>query len=210
MATGSFVQVTSGVGPKLGTGPLYTENSNVVQDEKVILGEQYLASYLATPAFTAGAVTTGTASSHLFQIMSGASLKVRIRRIEIHQVAAATAAVNQQFLLYRLSTAGTGGTVATPAPLDPADAASGATAMALPTVKGTEGTGILTAYGYLIQTIGASTIMPEPIVVWDFDRPRSKPLIIAAGAANGIAIKNGAAAAGATVQINVWLDEMAF
>jgi hypothetical protein len=60
------------------------------------------------------------------------------------------------------------------------------------------------------RPLGASPSSTNPILVWDFDRPRSKPLIIAAGATNGIAVKNLNAIAAATVFINVWLDESNF
>ena len=63
---------------------------------------------------------------------------------------------------------------------------------------------------YMMQTVGASAQLNEPILVWDFDRPRSKPLIIAAGTTNGIAIKNVTAVAAGTVYFNVWLDETSF
>ena len=83
--------------------------------------------------------------------------------------------------------------------------------MSLPTVKGTEGVAIGRANPYLIQTMSATVGPPTaPLVVWDFDRPRSKPLIIAAGAANGIAVKNVTAVAGASITGTVWFDESNF
>jgi hypothetical protein len=94
--------------------------------------------------------------------------------------------------------------------MDPAEAASGATAMTLPTVKGTEGVNVALAAPYMIQTLGASTPFANPIVTWDFDRMRTKPPIIAAGVANGFAIKNVTAIAAATVTVMVWIDETNF
>jgi hypothetical protein len=209
MAQGSFIQVNSGTGPKLGTGPTYTENSSVNQDEKVILGEQYLAGYIANPN-TVGAILTATANSHIFQIMAGSAFKVRIRRIEMYQMAMATTAATMELRLHRLSSAGTGGSAHPPTVLNPADSASGATCMTLPTVKGTETTIVAWASPYMMQTVGASAQLSQPTVVWDFDRLRSGPLIIAAGVANGIAIKNITAIAAATMFFNVWFDESAF
>jgi hypothetical protein len=143
--------------------------------------------------------------------MAGASLKVRVRRIEIHQYQAATAAAIMITQLYRLTTAGTGGTVITTQPLDTTDPAAGATAMTLPTVKGTEATNPTAWAGPIMwQTIGASSSFPTPAVVWDFDRPRTKPLILQAGATIGIAIKNVTAIAAGGVVIMVWLDESNF
>lgn len=205
MATGSFIGVTPGAGAKLATGATYTENANVVQDEKVIFGEQYVGSYvLGTTTITPAAL------GHALQMMAGASLKVRVRRIEVHQSAAATAAAIMELAIIRLTSAGTGGTVQGTSNLDTTDGGSGATAMTLPTVKGAEGALIWWGEAYLIQTVGASTPFVNPIFVVDFDRPRSKPLIIPAGTANGFCVRSTAAHAGATVRINVIFDETSF
>ena len=200
-----FINVTEGSGKKAHTWQR-TIGANTVEDEYTLLGENALASYIVQ----SGQASLATASAHLLQIMAGASLKVRIRRIEIWQQAAITAGTLFDYQLYRLSTAGTGGTAVTPAPLDTTDSASGCTAMVIPTAKGTETTLLARVWPYMIQTLGASTYTGNPIVVWDFDRPRSKPLIIAAGTTNGIAIKNGSSSAAGAVMITVWLDESSF
>ena len=203
----SIVQVTEGSGKKLQTFQR-TIGANSVEDEVVLQGENYLASYIVA---TIGAPSsTATANSHLLQIMAGASLKVRIRRIEMHQSAMATAAALMQVSLYRLTTAGTGGTAHGVGALDSTDAAAGLSPMTLPTVKGTENVLLGNATPYMMQTLGASTPLANPVLVWDFDRPRSKPLIIAAGAANGIAVKNLTAVAAGTVFFMVWADESNF
>ena len=200
----SLVQVTEGSGKKLHTFQR-TIGANSIEDEVTLLGENYLASYTVVAAASAA-----TGLSHVCQIMAGATLKVRIRRVEVWQTAALTTGVITNFQLFRLTTAGTGGGAVTPNPLDTTDAASGATAMTLPTAKGVEGANIAAGYGYAIQTIGAATYTNPLLAAWDFDRPRSKPLIIPAGAANGIAVKNNAAYAGLTVVTMVWLDESNF
>ena len=61
-----------------------------------------------------------------------------------------------------------------------------------------------------MQTTGASAQLNNPIAVWDFDRPRSKPLILQAGITNGVAVKNIDAIANATVTVMVWIDETSF
>lgn len=200
----TFVNVTEGTGKKL-HGWDRTIGANTVQDEFVALGEPPYASYVYSSA-----VSTATANSHLAQIMAGASLVVRIRRIEIIQSTLATTVTLMDTRLIRLTTAGTGGTGVTPAKLDNADAASGAAGMTLPTVKGTEGTTVAFHSPSMLQTLGASTVPFAPIAVWDFDRPRTKPLIIPAGTANGICVKNVTAVAGGGVIITVWFDETAF
>lgn len=201
----SVISVTEGAGKKLRTWNR-TVGANSVEEEYVLLGEPGVSSYLT---FTNGA-STAVANTHLAQLMAGAGLNVRVRRIEVHQAAAATAAVLADIRVIRLTTAGSGGTAMLRNPLNPAASAAGATAQSVPTAKGTEGSHIAIARPYLIQTIGASTPFTNPIVVWDFDRLRAEPLIIAAGSTNGICVSNQAAYAGATVSIMVWFDETSF
>jgi hypothetical protein len=82
--------------------------------------------------------------------------------------------------------------------------------MTLPTVKGTEGAALWSGSVYMMQTIGASAQLQNPILDLDFDRPRSKPIIIPAGTANGICIKWVTAIAAGTVFANVLIDESNF
>lgn len=200
-----IVQVTEGAGKKLHTFER-TIGANAVQDEVVLHGEPYLASYVAI----GGSVSVATANSHPLQLMAGSSLNVRVRRIRVWQTGLATTANIYNCELRRLTTAGTGGTVITPNPLDTGDAASGATAMTLPTVKGTEGVLLGWATSYWVQTISASTPTTEPLFVWDFEFQRTKPLIIAAGTSNGIAVKNIPGIAGAQVVVEVIFNESSF
>jgi hypothetical protein len=193
----SFTQLPpNSTGPKLATGPTYTEGGNVLQDEKVILGEQYLASYVVA----ASGLSTG-AATHLMQVMSGATLKLQIRRILVYQLAMATAVTMGDFIVSRLTTAGTGGTVITPVLHDPADPASGATAMTIPTVLGTTGSTLWRGTGLLQQTLGASAQFAQPLIDLDLDRLHMKPWVVAAGVTNGIAIRNVGAYAGATLAV---------
>lgn len=204
----SFVNVTEGSGKKLHSFQR-TIGANSVEDEVVQHGEQYLATYIATPA----AVSTAVAASHLCQIMAGASLNVYIRRIEIWQLVAATAAAIDEIDIFRLTTAGTGGTVVTPLPLDDTDAASGATCMTLPTVKGTEAAApIYRKSVQFTQTVATQSGGSDATLlgVFDFDTLRGKALRIAAGTANGIAVKNITARAAATVFVVVRFTEANF
>lgn len=208
--TASSLQVTPGNGLRLATNS-YTEGAVTVHDQKLILGEQLLPTYTVVTGPTTGPVSAATLDAHLLQIMAGASLRVRIRRIELYQTGLATTATLGQIQIVRLTTAGTGGgSTGAPSPLDTAFAAAGATAQTLPTAKGTEGAFIHGATVYWMQTAGASAERTSPMLVIDFDRPRSLPLVISAGTSNGIAIKNASAIAGATVNIVVWLDESSF
>lgn len=205
MSSGSFIGVTPGSGAKISTGPSYTEAGNIVQDQKVILGEQYLASYV----ITAGLVSLATASSHLIQIMAGSSLNVRIRRIEIWPNGFASTPTVDGFNLLRLTSAGTGGTVMGLAAMNPADAAAGATSMTLPTVKGVESNSLLAANcGIWSAAPTAGTY--GPLIAWELDGEHLPPVVIAAGTANGVAIKNAAGVTGGSVAINIWLTESPF
>jgi hypothetical protein len=143
--------------------------------------------------------------------MAGSSLNVRIRRIEITQSAMATTVQNMLLQVVRLTSAGSGGTAATISALDTSDAVPGATAQILPSSKGTENTIVYYGPIYMMQTLAVSNPVPTPGLIIDFDRPRMKPLIIAAGTSNGIAIKNvGGGCAGSSVVINVWFSETSF
>lgn len=181
-----------------------TIGANTVEDEVVVLGEQYLASY----SFNVGP-SIATVNAHCFQIMAGSSLKVRIRRIEILPGTAATTALRAAWGIYRLTTAGTGGGAITPSPLEAADGASGATVQTLPSSKGTEAALVLALSDNVWQTMPTSGSI-GPKITADFDRLHSKPLIIAAGTSNGIAMKNLIAVAGADININVLFDESPF
>lgn len=178
-----------------------TIGANTVEDEIVLLGEQYLASYLVQ--FTGISVATG--ADHVIQIMAGASNKLRIRRIRIQQHALATAVGRLRIEVRRLSSAGTGGTAVTPDPFDPGDAASGATARTLPTAKGTEGVG-------LIQfNLAMRAAEPVALELYEWTQlPNQKPLIVAAGTSNGIALKVADAVAGASVTGTIEFDESSF
>jgi hypothetical protein len=81
--------------------------------------------------------------------------------------------------------------------------------MTLPSSKGTEGVLILNKAAVILQTVGVSTPFP-PLFDVDFERLRTKSLLIPAGAANGIAIKLITAVAAGVVHINVWLTEAGF
>ena len=209
MANGSFIAVTPGSGAKLKTGPTYTENGNVVQDEAVIFGEPYLATYNAASSSTVG-LSIAVVNTVLFQVQAGSALRVYIRSMRIYQLGLATAATYCAFDVVRATSAGTGGTALTPAPLDTADAASGATAMSAPSAAGTLTTTVDSAMAYLLQTMPASGGANPLIAAWNWESPRSKGLIIPAGVTNGIIVRNRSAVAAGTVMVAVELVEASF
>lgn len=202
----SIVQVTEGSGKKLHTFQR-TIGANNVEDEVILHGEPYLATYCATFAST----SIATANDHVLQLMAGASLNLYVRRILIFQAQAATTAGLVGWAICRLTTAGTGGTAGTPSPLDSTDAASGATAMTLPTVKGTEGTFLWREFVQTIQTVPTGGVAKAPTMLdIDFDRMRTKGIRIPAGTANGMAVKLLTASAGASVYVDVLFSEANF
>ena len=171
-----------------------------LQDEIILQGEHNLPTYVIP---FGASVATG--NDHLLQIMAGSSLNVRIREIYLSQDTLATTANRDSIQVIRLTTAGTGGSAITPQKHDPADAASGATAQTLPSTKGTEGTTLIQFLLPMAQTA------PFPGLVYQWQHTAfQKPLMIAAGTANGLAIKSLAAIAAATVRGYVIFDESSF
>lgn len=203
----SIVQLNTGSGgPKLHTFNR-TIGANSVEDEVVLNGNPYLASYTVLT----GNTSVATANAHAAQLMAGASLNVYVTRIEVYQSVVATTAAFARLELFRLTTAGTGGTASTPAPHDTSDAASGATFQTLPTVKGTEGAGLYIEGSMFVQTVPTGGPNSASIVFQrDWDRAKIKPIRIAAGAANGIALKVIDAVANAQVVIDIEFYEANF
>lgn len=200
----SSIQITQGSGTRLATDS-YTEGAVIVHNERVGIGDAINATYGIVAA-----MSTATANSHLLQIMAGASLRVRVLRIEYYLDTPATTVALGVVSLVRLTTAGTGGVAIGVNAFDPAEAAAGATAMQLPTTKGTEGTTLWNGTMKFLQTLSASDDLLQPRMVWDFDRLRAKPVIIAAGTANGIVIRQDSAIAGANARISVLIAESSY
>lgn len=198
----SIVQVTSAGTTKLHTFQR-TIGANAVEDEVVIQGEHYLPTY--TVVFDVG----GVANDHVIQIMAGASLNVRIKSINIQQSGNLTTASLLKFSVFRLTTAGTGGTVVTPQKYDSADGAAGATAMTLPTVKGTEGAELQKFAMVGRQAILATSAQQDDRWTWVVP-VGAKPMIIPAGAANGLCIKTLVTLAGGGVMGTIELTETSF
>lgn len=199
----SIVQVTEGVGKKLHTWSRVV-GASTVEDEFVLPAEYPLPSYTTI----ALVISFATVNDHILQLMAGAALNVRIRRIRITQHAGATAAAAGAINVVRLTTAGTGGTVVTPRRNVSADAAAGATAMTLPTVKGTEGD-MWWAESYNARQTPPAGGGPNVIFEW-LQHPGEEPLTIAAGVTNGIAIKSTVAIAAMTGNVVIEFVETAF
>ena len=198
--TASNIQITQGSGTRLATNS-YSEGGQTVHDEKFIPGEYPYPTYTAMSLN----VSLATADSHLLQLMAGSSLKVRVRRIHIHQRALGGSAVVGAFDVYRVSSAGTGGSSpGAPGSFESSDSASGATQMTLPSSKGTEGAHLMRLTLTIIQS-GTQTGSEA----WE-QHPGEKPIIIPAGTSNGIVIKNVANVATATADVIIEFVETAF
>ena len=203
--TDTSVQISAGTGTRLRTESR-SIGGQTVHSEFAQIDEATGASYTVRNTST---ISTATASSHLIQIMAGASLRVYLKRLRVFQSVLATTATTASFTLVRLTTAGTGGTALTPVALDPADGAAGATGMTLPTANGTEAGVLYTFTGTYIQTLSA-TFQLQPIVNLDFTQLGLKCPIIAAGVTNGLALKQITAVAGATVFVDAEIVEWSF
>lgn len=194
----STISITSGSGTLLHTATT-TIGGNTVHNEFGLPGEYPYATYVAF----AGNISVATANDHILQVMAGGTLNVKIRRIRVTQHAAVTTAGLGVFQIVRLTTAGTGGTSSGAlGRFDTSDAASGATAMTLPSAKGTESTILLQDSANFRQTAPTAG-GPNVVFEW-IQMPNSKPIVIASGTSNGIAIKSTAALAAGTV--NVWIE----
>lgn len=204
MAVGDSIQVTEGSGKRMATGATYTENAQTVRDEKVILGEPYLAAYV----LNSGVIAVSTTAAHTFQIMAGASLKVRILGIRVEQDGLASAASILRLQGFRLTSAGTGGTAFTPAPLDPGDSAAGATGMTQPSAKGTEGTRLFDA---IVPLVSAWPNVAPAWEQWFTPDKGLKPIVIPAGTANGFVLKvNAGITTNPSVTMSYWFTETPF
>lgn len=199
----SSVRVTEGSGPYLHTWQRTVASVN--REEQYV---QIAEPALPTFSVVASGISTATAASHLLQIMAPASACVRIHRIRVEQFANATSASANSLSVVRLTTAGTGGVTLVPRPFDTSDT-SGATAMTLPTAKGTEGVELLRTALVFRQAIATTQAQLDETWEWT-QAPGRKPIIIPPGTANGIAITNPGAIAGATVMIYVEFAETAW
>lgn len=201
----TFVNVTEGSGKKLWAYD-WSVGANTVLAEAVHAAPYPYATYLLQVAAASGA----TANDHDLCLNAGASLKVRVHRIRIRQVGAGAALASYQFNILRTTTAApTGGTAITPAQHDTTDAASGAAGRSIPGVKGTESTIIFN------PILTMQTALPTSgMEVWEWRAAiaggHGKPIIIPAGTANGLVIKNITASAGVTWNMEMEFTEVPF
>jgi hypothetical protein len=200
----SLIAVTQGSGKNVQTFNRTTTAGSVEQEVNV-LGEPFLAAYVANLGSAGSSIAT--ANDHVLTLNAGASLNVFVRRIIVYQTVVATTAAIARFEMWSTTTAApTGGTSTTPFRMDNADAAAGASGMALPTVKGTESRRIWSGSYMVTQTVataGGSSLMFDI----NFDQFKHKSFIIPAGTTNGLAFKNIVATAGCSIVVNMYFSE---
>lgn len=155
--------------------------STTREDQSVVAGEQFLATYTA-----AATVRANTANSHLMILQGDGTNYIRVRRLTIRQANIATAST-LDIRLFRTTTAGSGGTTVNARPFDAADTDPYAgVVQTLPTSKGSEGNQLL----FFRLGLGASNPLTHDNEVGWEEKPWSKPIIAGNAAANGLAIKN--------------------
>jgi|ERR1035437_456315 hypothetical protein len=198
--TDSVVQINEGSGKYLG----YVSRSiasNTVYQQQTIIAEAYLPTYTATATT---AMTMG-ANDHLFELQGSTLNRLVIRSIEVHQLANATAVVAAVQLI-RTTTAGSGGTNYAPTATDPTSAVTSATFHGgLSSSKGTESTVLAE---WTMPMLAAAGTAPVPALFKQWIDPRVQPPTIAAGNANGLALKLITAVTSGTVHITVTFSEL--
>lgn len=162
-------------------------SSNTVEEQVVVVAPPYVPTYVV-PVTTE--ISTATANSHLIQVMGSAANRLELVRLQVFQSTGATSSTLALLSLLRLTTAGTGGTAFTPNPINPVDAATTATAMTLPSAKGSEGVALWSGSMLMLTAAAVVTAGVDPCILdINWEQLRAKSPEIAAGLANGAALK---------------------
>jgi hypothetical protein len=163
---------------------------NAIEEQAVVLGEQYLKTY----SVHFYDISVATTAAHIVQIWNPASnVRSRVRRIHLTQGDPASAASILVVTVQRITSVGSGGTSVTPQAFDPDDGGSGMSAMTLPSSKGTEGD-IL--WHFAIPMVAAAPYS-FPGYTWR-QLPHQQPLVIDWDA-DGIVLKVNTGITSATV-----------
>jgi len=183
--TESVVAVTEGSGKNFHT--ISTSiGGTTKEDQIVVLGEHYLATYVMNGT----AIATTTSASHLFALEADGTNYIRIHRIYVAQSDDVPAAASlAQLQVYRTTTASTTGTALSPRPFDFADTNPfGGRAVSIPGAKGTEGNMLLQGRIYL----ATSAVAASP-TFWEWPGNATatvkKPIIVGPAITDGIALK---------------------
>jgi hypothetical protein len=156
------------------------------------VGQVVEAAQSTHPTYVASVQGIATTSAaQVLVVEAPASSAIRLKRLVIVNVGQGTTGL-YNFTLLRTTTASSAGSTITPAPLDLADGAYGGVSRSLPTA-GTESTVL---YNIPVVVPTAYAAMAPIVIDWDGVREAKAP-VIAAGTANGIALKCPAITSGA-------------
>jgi hypothetical protein len=197
------ISATEGAGKNVHTFDR-TIASVLVQDQFVLPGEFPYPSYFVHAQGVSGA----NSGDDLMQVMAGSANYVRVRRIEISQRVPITTAQEFTVDVTRLTTAGTGGVAVTPARFDNGDPAAGASAAStVPNAThGTAGTILRSLRIWGLQTPPTAGVGGGLSAKWEQHRG-TKPIIIPAGASNGISLRVQTGRAGITLDVEIEIVE---
>lgn len=198
--TDSQVTVVEGASGKMLAHTQRSVASNTVYQQQSVISEAYLPSYtgVVTTAMTMGA------NDHLFELQGSTINRLYLRKIEVFQLANATA-VSAAVQLMRTTTAGTGGSSYPPVALDPTSSVTTATFRGgLSANKGTEGAVL---GEWTMQMFAAPGVLAIPALVQEWSDPRVQPPTISAGNANGLALKLITAVTSGTCLVTVTFSE---
>lgn len=157
-----------------------TVGANTVQDQVIVKGDAFSATYIASFAN----IATTTSSSHIVALEADGTNYIKIRRISLWQRTLAGVVNRLDTQVLRTTTASSAGSTITPAPVDTGDSAFGGVCRTLPTA-GSEGTILLRRPLTLFATAPITTHGEYQYV----SRDDAKPIVIQPATTNGIAIK---------------------
>ena len=166
-----------------------------VEEQFVQQAETHRRSYIVSAA----GIPVSTVDRYALQLMAGAALPLWIKRIEIEQDTAATAAALLRLGVFRLTSAGTGGGGLAVVSHDTTDPAAGATAMFNPTTNGIEGARLMDA----LLGMAAAHPFTSRKTLYEYVPGRTKAWRVPAGTSNGLALKITLAVGGAGIAIHV-------
>lgn len=197
----------------VGSIPLYAQRPDgsflpffADQGQRLISGNSNRAGY-----HTLLTATVPTAAASLVAIEADSSNKLRLRYIKVCLGVGAlqTTAGERQLVLFRTTAASSGGSTQTPTIYDPADSAFGGVARynssavtTTPAIGSVTVANDLGWTGTFAFTTAATTTTPQCSEKY-FDTGQQKPITVAAGVANGLAIGDLTGGAGGAGVYNV-------
>lgn len=193
----SQINLTEGSGKSLHTWAR-TIGGTAKEDQFLMAAEPTMATYTVI----APALSVASAGKHLLQVMGDGTNYIRLRRIEVQQVANAGTVAQATFQLKLLTTAGTGGTAVNARPHDEGDTDpyAGDTRYSVGTA-GTEGTLLWQHRMNMSYSGNAAGGYADNSWEWNAPSGNVKPYIAGPGTADGFVLVNSTAIGTATVDV---------